>query len=442
MYDVFISYRRDGGYEMARLIYEHLKFANLNTFFDVEELGSGPFNTKLYDIIENSLNFLLILSPSSLDRCQNEDDWVRLEIECAIKNNKNIIPIMMKNFEWPTTLPKSIEIISKYNGLEMSREYFDASIKKIINLLNNVKNSNYKQEIPSEKFQNEKRENLYFDSSNTNEIKRLQVQQNLLQTFDHETFNRLTNSYNNITALDVGSNSGDMIMNRIGGKENVNIIIGLEYDSETVKKANLKYNKDNAFFYQINVEKDELEDRLKEIMNNHNIEYFNIINLSMILLHLKNPFKLLKTLRKFLSPDGTIVIRDIDDGLNFAFPDENGDFKKAIDICKQNETAGFREIGRQIYTLLKRAGYNAINLEKCGLSTIRMDFDEREALFNTYFSFIMDDCKLMFEKYPNNKNCVDNYLWYKDIYDDLEERFLDETFIFSLGFMLFTARKK
>ncbi len=30
MYDVFISYRRDGGFEMARLLYEHLKSAGLN----------------------------------------------------------------------------------------------------------------------------------------------------------------------------------------------------------------------------------------------------------------------------------------------------------------------------------------------------------------------------------------------------------------------------
>ena len=74
MYDVFISYRRDGGFEMARLLYEHLKSAGLNPFFDLEELRSGQFNVKLYSAIDDSANFLLVLPPQSLDRCRNDDD--------------------------------------------------------------------------------------------------------------------------------------------------------------------------------------------------------------------------------------------------------------------------------------------------------------------------------------------------------------------------------
>ena len=71
-----------------------------------------------------------------------------------------------------------------------------------------------------------------------------------------------------------------------------------------------------------------------------------------------------------------------------------------------------------------------------------MSFEEREALFDTYFSFILDDCHIMVERYPDNKNYLDDYLWMKNIYEELEERFQDETFVFSLGFMLYTACKK
>ena len=99
MYDIFISYRRDGGHEMARLIYEHLSFKGLNCFFDLEELGAGEFNIKLLKNIEESRNFVLILSPGALDRCRNENDWVRAEIEHAIENEKNIVPLMMKGFD-------------------------------------------------------------------------------------------------------------------------------------------------------------------------------------------------------------------------------------------------------------------------------------------------------------------------------------------------------
>ena len=84
MYDVFISYRRDGGFEMARLLYDHLKGIGLNPFFDLEKLCSGQFNEKLYREIEDSANFLLVLPPKSLERCKNENDWVRLDRKSVV----------------------------------------------------------------------------------------------------------------------------------------------------------------------------------------------------------------------------------------------------------------------------------------------------------------------------------------------------------------------
>lgn len=443
MYDVFISYRRDGGYEMARLLYEHLKREGIKSFFDLEELRSGPFNTKLYEAIEKSSNFLLVLPPLSLDKCVDEEDWLRLEIEHAIRNNKNIIPIMMQNFVWPNDLPESIEIISKYNGLQMSREYFHAAIEKIISLLRNVTIKDMSGKVPDHEYiSSERNENTYFCADDVKELRRLKIQQNLMENFDKESYEKILNRYDSIRILDIGSNNGDFIMNRMGSNERVDLVVGLEYDSKIVTNANQRYNKDNAFFYQINVESDELSDKLTEILLKHNIDNFNVINLSMIILHLKNPFKVLKTIRKFLSSDGSIIIRDIDDGISFAYPDDNGDFARAMSICKQNETSGYRESGRQIYTLLKRTGYADIALEKCGLSTINMSFEEREALFDTYFSFVLSDAKIMVDLYPHNENYLKDYLWYKGIYNELEERFQDDTFIFSLGFMLYTARKK
>lgn len=440
MYDVFISYRRDGGYEMARLIYEHLKQNGINPFFDLEELRSGPFNEKLYSEIEKSENFLLILPPNSLERCQSKTDWLRLEIEHAIKNQKNIIPVMMKNFTWPSNLPKSIEIISKYNGLEMSREYFNASILKIISLMKNINIKTQANNSLTNK--DARKENKYFNAENEKEIKRLHIQEKLLENFDKETFKKVLSKYEKVNLLDIGSNDGSMIINRTKNFDNIEIIIGLDYDEKIVDIANQKYNQSNKYFYQMNIEDDLLDEKLEEILIKHNLEKFNVINISMVLLHLKNPFKLLKQIRKYLSLDGILIIRDIDDGLNIAYPDEYNYFKKAIEICNQNETSGFRKTGRQIYTLLKRSGFASITLEKQGLSTIGMDFDEKEALFQTYFSFIEDDCKIMMQKYPDEIEYLDNYNWYKNNYETLEEKFMDDAFSFSLGLMLFTASKK
>ena len=135
MYDLFISYRRDGGHEIARLIYEKLTLRGLNCFFDHEELGSGYLNVKPSLYIEKSDNLVLILSPNSLDRCKIEGDPMCEEIASAIKRNKNIVPVILPGFSWSADLPEAISSLPYYSGLQFKKEYLDASISRLIDLL-------------------------------------------------------------------------------------------------------------------------------------------------------------------------------------------------------------------------------------------------------------------------------------------------------------------
>lgn len=130
-YDIFISYRRDGGEYTARILRDKLEELGYKVFFDVESLRSGDFNTKLYSVIDECKDFLLILSPGALDRCANQDDWVRCEIEHALQKGKNIVPVMLRGFSFPETLPDSINALRYKNGLEASSQFFDAFIDKL-----------------------------------------------------------------------------------------------------------------------------------------------------------------------------------------------------------------------------------------------------------------------------------------------------------------------
>ena len=47
----------------------------------------------------------------------------------------------------------------------------------------------------------------------------------------------------------------------------------------------------------------------------------------------------------------------------------------------------------------------------------------------------------MVDKYPNNKSHYEDYKWFCDIYDDLQDQFHENNFIFNLGLMLYTASK-
>lgn len=130
-YDVFISYRRSS-YDTANLIATRLRSAGYSVFFDMETLRSGKFNEQLYNVIETCTDFLLVLPPEALDRCVNEDDWVRLEIQHAMKHNKNIIPIMLNGFAWPNPMPEGLEELCNYQALTASSiEYFDLSMERL-----------------------------------------------------------------------------------------------------------------------------------------------------------------------------------------------------------------------------------------------------------------------------------------------------------------------
>lgn len=129
--DVFISYRRDGGEYTAKIIRDRLTELGYNVFFDVETLRNGDFNTMLYTEIDECRDFILILSPGALDRCVNDDDWVRREVEYALSRGKNIVPILLRGFSFPDTLPPSLQPLVYKNGIEANSQFFDAFIQKL-----------------------------------------------------------------------------------------------------------------------------------------------------------------------------------------------------------------------------------------------------------------------------------------------------------------------
>ena len=134
---IFISYRRDGGEALAQLLHDRLTDKGYKVFYDIESLKSGPFDTKLYQKIEECEDFILVLPPQALDRCIYDEDWVRCEIKHALKMQKNIIPILMRGFVFPQILPDDIQAVSKMNGVEFeTMGYMDAKIDKIISMLN------------------------------------------------------------------------------------------------------------------------------------------------------------------------------------------------------------------------------------------------------------------------------------------------------------------
>lgn len=122
-YDIFISYRRDGGAQYARILQLMLIQRGYKVFLDYDELTDGIFSDKIKAAINDAPVFLLVLSKGSMARCVNEGDWVRQEITLAIEQNKHIVPVNPDNgFDgFPRAIPDYIkESIGSHQHSEIS----------------------------------------------------------------------------------------------------------------------------------------------------------------------------------------------------------------------------------------------------------------------------------------------------------------------------------
>lgn len=139
-YDIFISYRRVGGELSAKMIRDKLSEMGYRVFFDVDSLKNCDFNEKLYSVIDGCKDFLIVLSPGALDRCVNPDgtpndsDWVRKELSYALKQGKNVIPIMLNGFVMPNieeaeALPADIRKVCSQNGITPDSSDFDSKME-------------------------------------------------------------------------------------------------------------------------------------------------------------------------------------------------------------------------------------------------------------------------------------------------------------------------
>ena len=142
-FDIFISYRREGGFEVAKLIKDLLTRDGYSVSFDMDNLLNGDFNKELLKRIAECEDFILILDAhafkSTLEGRAKQNDWLRLELSEALRLGKNVVPIMLDGFtEFPANLPDDIADIRYKNGPQYTKVYFDAFYDKLKHFIREV----------------------------------------------------------------------------------------------------------------------------------------------------------------------------------------------------------------------------------------------------------------------------------------------------------------
>jgi len=130
---VFISYRRSNTF-MARAVYQNLTAHGYDCFLDSESIDAGSFERVIFNQIAARAHFLLVLTPSALERCVEPEDWLRREIEYAMDTQRNIVPLMFEGFQFAVVkkyLTGKLALLPQYNALDVPSTYFDEAMTRL-----------------------------------------------------------------------------------------------------------------------------------------------------------------------------------------------------------------------------------------------------------------------------------------------------------------------
>jgi hypothetical protein len=121
---------------LGTAIFQNLTLHGYDVFFDYDGIASGDFESVILGNITARAHFLVLLTPSALERCDDPTDWLRREIETALENRRNIVPLMLEGFNFATAkiasqLTGALAAIKHYNGLNIPPDYFEAAMERL-----------------------------------------------------------------------------------------------------------------------------------------------------------------------------------------------------------------------------------------------------------------------------------------------------------------------
>jgi pterin-4a-carbinolamine dehydratase len=148
---IFISYRReDTAAEAGRLRTTLLgQFGDEAVFMDTSSIQPGAqWPSRISSALESARAVLVIIGPEWIRvsdqwggrRIDEDDDWVRKEIEQALSEDKEVIPVLVREALVPPTrkLPESISALFDRQAIEIRTSYWDHDIKLLQSRLESV----------------------------------------------------------------------------------------------------------------------------------------------------------------------------------------------------------------------------------------------------------------------------------------------------------------
>jgi TIR domain len=146
---VFLSYRRDETRWAAELLFDRLshRFGKDQIFKDIYSIQLGDDFVEAITSAVGSCDVLLALigdrwltitDPDGQRRLDNDNDFVRLEIDAALTRNIRVIPILIEGAHMPraSELPASMAKLVRRQALTLNPDQeFESGIARLLNAL-------------------------------------------------------------------------------------------------------------------------------------------------------------------------------------------------------------------------------------------------------------------------------------------------------------------
>ena len=148
MSTIFISYRRENTAGEARALFNDLiaRLGENSVFMDVDNIALGrDFRSALQETTASCELMLVLIGRNWADakdeggrtRLENPADYVRLEIEAALRRNIAVTPVLVQgaHIPAPEDLPAEIRDFAYRNGFELSHNRWESDVGEMVRRL-------------------------------------------------------------------------------------------------------------------------------------------------------------------------------------------------------------------------------------------------------------------------------------------------------------------
>ena len=272
------------------------------------------------------------------------------------------------------------------------------------------------------------------------EIERLSVQNRLLAGYEQPILAQLFDGRGELAVLDVGCSNGAKTAKRFSS-DSVSCVIGLEYIEGMAAKAQENYGNEKFSFYPCDVMAPGFQERLTAIMRQRNIDGFDVIYLSFVLMHLSDAEKLLRELRPFLKPDGQMLIIEADDAASALNGDEGGLLGAFLEILDKDPYSGNRRAGGRLSEMVLACGYEIDRVWHDCISAGAGETEKKQAILTTFFSYLPEDVTLLLDEQPDSREYRAWKAWLEDNFEALKEKILRQDSVISMGMKILTCTR-